>query len=187
MSTRVTHDGERWSNADQDDPVEIHPPDPSWPARFEAEAAAIRSVLGERFTYAVHHVGSTAVPGLAAKPIIDIVLEVADRACWASLVEPFQGLGYVYWDTNPDTSKMFFVKGKPPFGTGRTHHLHVHTPDAVADILRFRDHLIAHPEEAARYEALKRELAARFPKDRDGYTKAKREFVHAVLRDAAMT
>jgi GrpB-like predicted nucleotidyltransferase (UPF0157 family) len=77
---------------------------------------------------------------------------------------------------------MFFVKGMPPFGTRRTHHIHVHTPDAVAPVVRFRDHLIAHPQDATRYAALKRELAARHPADRDAYTKAKTEFVRDVLR-----
>ena len=64
------------------------------------------------------------MPGLAAKPIIDIVLEVPDRAAWPSLIEPLQRLAYVHWAENPDTTKMFFVKGMPPFGTGRTHHVH---------------------------------------------------------------
>jgi GrpB-like predicted nucleotidyltransferase (UPF0157 family) len=57
---------------------------------------------------------------------------------------------------------MFFVKGMPPFGTRRTHHIHVHTPEAAQAVVRFRDYLIAHPDEAVRYGALKRDLAARF-------------------------
>ena len=183
MTAKVTHDGERWSNA-ADDQIELSPSDASWPARFTAEAAAIRAALGDRFAYDVHHIGSTAVPGLAAKPIIDIVLEVADREVWPSLVEPLHRLGYVYWAENPDATKMFFVKGMPPFGTGRTHHIHVHTPDAVEPVLRFRDYLTAHPEEARRYEELKRELAAKFQLDRDRYTKAKESFVREVLRGA---
>src|SRR5689334_11075852 len=104
--TPVTHDGTRWSNAEQDR-VEIEPYDPSWPARFEREAAAIRRALGEGFAYRVLHVGSTAVPGLAAKPIVDVALEVPDLARWASLVAPLAGLGYVHWAENPDTTKMF--------------------------------------------------------------------------------
>jgi GrpB-like predicted nucleotidyltransferase (UPF0157 family) len=80
VTAKVTHDGERWSNAD-DDAIEIVPHDASWPAQFTAEAAAIRSALGDDFIYGLHHVGSTAVPGLAAKPIIDIILEVRDRVC----------------------------------------------------------------------------------------------------------
>jgi GrpB-like predicted nucleotidyltransferase (UPF0157 family) len=179
----VTHDGTRWSNAEQDR-VEIEPYDPTWPARFESEAAAIRAALGDGFAYTVVHVGSTAVPGLAAKPIVDILLEIPDRTRWPSLVAPLATLGFVHWAENPDTSKMFFVKGMPPFGSRRTHHVHVHTPEASATLIRFRDHLRAHPEDAARYAALKRELAARHPTDRDAYTKAKTELVLATLRKA---
>jgi len=184
VPSKVTHDGEKWGNADEDT-VEIRPADASWPAQFKAEAHAIRSALGGSLIYNVHHIGSTAVPGLAAKPIIDIILEVPDRVLWPSLIGPLQRLGYVHWDENPDKTKMFFVKGMPPFGTGRTHHIHVHTPDAVEPVLRFRDYLIAHPKEARRYEDLKRELAAGFAKDRDGYTRAKDGFVQEVLRKAA--
>jgi len=179
----VTRDGTRWSNAEQDR-VEIEPYDPAWPACFEAEAAAIRAALGDGFAYEIFHIGSTAVPSLAAKPIIDIILAVPDRERWPSLILPLAGLGFVYWAENPDTSKMFFVKGMPPFGIRRTHHIHVHTPEAVAPLVRFRDHLIAHPEDTARYAALKRDLAARYPTDRDAYTKAKTEFVRDVLRRA---
>ncbi len=180
----VAHDGARWSNAEQDR-VEIEPYDPSWPERFEREAGAIRRALGDGFVYRVVHVGSTAVPGLAAKPIVDVALEVPDRARWASLVAPLASIGYVHWAENPDTTTMFFVKGMPPFGARRTHHVHVHAPDAVAALLRFRDHLRSHPDDAARYESVKRELAARHPTDRDAYTSGKEQFVRDVLRKAA--
>ena len=72
----------------------------------------------------------------------------------------------------------------PPFGTGRTHHIHVHTPDAVEPVIRFRDHLRANPDDARRYGALKRELAAKFATDREGYTSGKDRFVQDVLRKA---
>ena len=179
--TRITHDGTRWSNAEED-PIELVAYDPAWPARFDAEAAAIRATLGSEFPYGIEHVGSTAVPGLVAKPIVDIVLIVPERERWPALVAPLAGLGYVYWDGNPDTTKMFFVKGMPPFGTGRTHHLHVHTADAAAPTIRFRDHLRADPAEAARYGDLKRELAVAFRTDRDAYARAKTAYVQEVLR-----
>ena len=99
-------------------------------------------------------------------------------------VGPLQRLGYVYWAENPDKTKMFLVKGMPPFGTGRTHHIHVHTPDAVEPVIRFRDHLRANPDDARHYEALKRELAAKFATDREGYTSGKDRFVQDVLRKA---
>jgi GrpB-like predicted nucleotidyltransferase (UPF0157 family) len=178
---RITHDGTRWSNA-AEDPIEIVAYDPAWPARFEAEATAIRAALGGDFPYAIEHVGSTAVPGLAAKPIIDIVLIVPERERWPALITPLARLGYVYWDGNPDTTKMFFVKGMPPFGTGRTHHVHVHLPDALERLVRFRDLLRADAAEAARYAELKRALASEHRTDRDAYTKAKAAFVAAALR-----
>ncbi len=114
----VTHDGKRWSNADQDrvDPVAY---DPSWPAQYEAEAREIRAALGGLSDFELVHFGSTAIPGLAAKPIIDIMLVSANRSGWPALIEPVKGLGYVFWAENPRRDRLFFVKGMPPFGTGR--------------------------------------------------------------------
>lgn len=182
--SRVTHDGQRWSNADADR-VEIVPYDDRWPSLFDEEARRLRSQLGDAFGYAIEHVGSTAVAGLASKPIIDIILIVSDVSRWPSIVHPLEVIGYVYWAENPDASRMFFVKGMPPFGTGRTHHVHVRTPDDARAAIRFRDFLIAHPDTARRYETLKRELAARFPTDRDAYTNAKAAFVADVLARAS--
>jgi GrpB-like predicted nucleotidyltransferase (UPF0157 family) len=180
----VTHDGQHWSNAEHDR-VELLPYDPSWPALFDAEAAALRAQLAEFAPLALEHVGSTAIPGLAAKPIIDIVLILPDTAMWPTLIEPIQALGYVYWVDNPRQDRLFFVKGMPPFGTRRTHHVHVRLPDDAQAMLRFRDHLRAHADIAARYAALKYELAAQNPTNRDAYTEAKADFVSAVLRQAA--
>ena len=171
------------NNAAQDT-IELSEPDPCWPELFACEAEALRAALGQSCRYTIHHVGSTAVPGLAAKPIIDIILEVPDRQSWPTLIAPLLQLGYVHWEDNPDTSTMFFVKGMPPFGSGRTHHIHVHTPNATQPVLRFRDYLIAHPTEAARYEALKRELARKYPQDREAFTTAKTTYIQHVLRKA---
>jgi GrpB-like predicted nucleotidyltransferase (UPF0157 family) len=181
--TRITHDGTRWSNA-AEDPIEIVPYDPVWPARFADEAVAIAGALGDGFAYTIEHVGSTAVPGLAAKPIIEIAIAVPDRGRWPGLVAPLRRLGYVHWDGNPDPTKMFFVKGMPPFGTGRTHHAHVHAADAVETLVRFRDLLRGDAAEAARYGELKRRLATDLRTDRDAYTQAKTAFVLAALRKA---
>lgn len=179
----VTHDGQRWSNADEDR-VALIEYDPRWPALFEAEAEQIRSALAGIVDSALDHFGSTAVPGLAAKPIIDIMVTVADQSQWPKLVEPIKGRGYSFWADNPRRDRMFFVKGMPPFGKRRTHHVHVRTPaDAQAAIL-FRDYLRSHPEDARRYAALKRELAERYSTDRDGYTDGKAGFVGALLAKA---
>ncbi len=152
---------------------------------FEAEAERLRFALAGTVDFTLDHFGSTAIPGLAAKPIIDIMVTVADQAAWPRLIEPIKGLGYVFWADNPRRDRMFFVKGMPPFGTGRTHHVHVRTPaDAHASIL-FRDYLCRHPEDAARYASLKRELAERYSTDRDGYTDGKARFVEDILLKAA--
>jgi GrpB-like predicted nucleotidyltransferase (UPF0157 family) len=112
------------------------------------------------------------------------MLIAPDQAHWTRLVEPIQGLGYVFWAENPRQDRMFFVKGMPPFGERRTHHIHVRTPSDAETALLFRDHLRRHPEDLVRYASLKRDLATRHTKDRDAYTEGKSKFVDEVLRKA---
>jgi GrpB-like predicted nucleotidyltransferase (UPF0157 family) len=170
----------RWSNAEEDR-VEIVPYDPTWPEQFAQEASALRNALGGSLV-SLHHIGSTSVPGLDAKPILDIMLELSKSIDPLSIVGPLEALGYVFWRENPDPTHLFFVKGMPPFGSRRTHHTHVflHGPD-VDRHLAFRDLLRATPRIAALYAAHKRELATRFPTDRDAYTKGKTEFIAEAL------
>jgi len=179
--TRAADGG--WSNADADRVV-IAAPDPAWPARFAEEADALRRALGaagERIV--IEHVGSTAVPGLAAKPIIDILLVPPDGAWPAeALAAALPPLGYAHWADDPDPAHMFFVKGMPPHGAGRTHHVHVRPAGQAAPVLAFRNQLRANPALAAAYMVLKRELARRHPTDREAYTRGKDAFVAAVLR-----
>ncbi len=128
--------------------------------------------------------GSTAVPGLAAKPIIDILL--IPPADWPrdSVVSALQGIGYVYWAENPDPARMFFVKGMPPFGSRRTHHVHVRSPAEAARLLRFRDYLRVHSDVTTAYAHLKYQLAAAHPNDREAYTRGKDGFVREILARA---
>jgi GrpB-like predicted nucleotidyltransferase (UPF0157 family) len=167
------------------DDVEIVPYDPTWPALFAAEAERLRSALDPDQVLGIEHFGSTAVPGLAAKPIIDILIAVASLPiAKATMVEPILALGYVYWAENPKPDRMFFVKGMPPYGERRTHHIHITEPDGEMwrRRLPFRDHLRADPDEARRYEALKRDLARRYPADRERYSDAKTDYVEAIYR-----
>lgn len=169
------------------DEIEIVDHDPGWPAQFAAEAAALRAVLDPKLLLDMEHFGSTAVPGLAAKPVIDILLAVASldaaRACF---VAPLAGLGYVFWADNPKTDRLFFVKGMPPYGERRTHHVHVTEPDGeLWRRLPFRDHLRTHPADAARYERLKRDLARQHRNDREAYTDAKAAFVAEIMAKAS--
>jgi GrpB-like predicted nucleotidyltransferase (UPF0157 family) len=162
-----------------EEPVRIEPYDPSWPARFEEERAALADVLGDRAVGGVHHVGSTAVPGLDAKPVIDILVGVTDLASSRACIEPLAALGYLYAPYR--TSEMhWFCKPEP---ARRTHHLHLVPTGSrrFREELAFRDHLRAHPEVAGEYGALKHRLAVRFEFDREAYTDAKEEFIRAVL------
>ena len=165
--------------------VAVEPADPKWPALYVKEVEAIRASLGPdgpRLQF--EHVGSTAVPGLAAKPIIDLLLIPTDGT-WPreTIRAALATLNYVFWENNPDPHHLFFVKGMPPFGTRRTHHVHVRPPVSAAPILAFRDRLRARPDVAHAYEALKRELANHFPTDREAYTRGKDRFVACALAD----
>ena len=164
--------------------VEIVDYDPRWPSLFDEEAKRIRAALDPSLIVGLEHFGSTAIPGLAAKPIIDILIAVRSLAdAQATFVKPLRALDYVYWADNPRKDRMFFVKGMPPFGSGRTHHVHVTEPDGeMWQRLAFRDYLRTHPEEAAVYARLKQRLVAEHRTDREAYTEAKSAYVEAVMR-----
>ena len=166
------------------DDVVIVDYDPCWPDLFVQEAEKLRVVLGAEQVTAIEHFGSTAVPGLAAKPIIDLLIGARSLDEARRAVPALAELGYAFWHDNPDTDRLFFVKGLPPNGP-RTHHLHIVEPDnTLWERLLFRDYLRTHPEEAQRYSALKCELAARFPTDREGYTQAKTDYIQQVMQKA---
>jgi GrpB-like predicted nucleotidyltransferase (UPF0157 family) len=158
-----------------------------WPLLFEVEATRIRDNLDKNLVLAVEHFGSTAVPGLAAKPIIDLLVGVRSLAPANETAVPrLQALGYSYWRDNPDPKRMFFVKGLPPNGP-RTHHVHMVEPNSTLwECLLFRDYLRKYPDEAERYAQLKRDLARCFPTDRKAYTNGKAEYVQSVMQKARM-
>ncbi|KJC61607.1 hypothetical protein UP10_07005 [Bradyrhizobium sp. LTSPM299] len=166
------------------DEVEIVAYDPRWPLLFDEEAKRLRAVLDPSLIVGLEHFGSTAIPGLSAKPIIDILIAVRTlAAARAAFVEALRKLDYVYWADNPKQDRMFFVKGMPPFGPKRSHHVHVTEPqEQMWQRLAFRDYLRAHPEEAATYERLKRRLATDHRADREAYTDAKSAYVESVMR-----
>ena len=176
------------------DEVKIADYDPAWPEQFAAEAARLRAALGDELVVTVEHFGSTAVPGLSAKPIIDLLVAVRSLLDMRQRgISALESLGYAYWRDDPAPDRMFFVKGLPPNGP-RTHHVHVVEPGIshdprlgeflFADRLLFRDALRADPEEARRYESLKRRLAAEFPDDREAYTNGKTDYIYGVMQKA---
>jgi GrpB-like predicted nucleotidyltransferase (UPF0157 family) len=168
------------------DEVEIVNYDSRWPLLFDQEARRLRAALDPSLILGLEHFGSTAVPDLSAKPIIDILIAVRSLTeAQASFVEALRNLDYVYWADNPNEDRMFFVKGMPPFGSRRSHHVHVTEPDGeMWQRLAFRDYLRADPEEAATYQRLKLRLAAGHQTDREAYTDAKSAYIESVMRKA---
>ena len=167
------------------DEVVIAEYDPNWVLLFEQESVRIRVALDERLVTRIEHFGSTAIPGLAAKPIIDLLVGVRSLVEAKQVtVSPLKELGYAYWIENPDPQRMFFVKGLPPHSP-RTHHIHMVEPDSVLwERLLFRDYLRKYSDEAARYAQLKYRLAQRFSSDREAYTLGKAEYVESVMQKA---
>jgi GrpB-like predicted nucleotidyltransferase (UPF0157 family) len=158
---------------------------PLWTSLFAEEAARIQQALGDDLIVEIEHIGSTAVPGLAAKPIIDIMVGVRSLIDAQPAIPALEKLGYVYWYDNPNTDRMFFVKGMPPYGKQRTHHVHIVQHESEFWQRKFfRDYLRMHPEEVQRYAALKRELAERFRSDREAYTDGKRNYIQGVMEKA---
>jgi GrpB-like predicted nucleotidyltransferase (UPF0157 family) len=167
------------------DEIKIVEYDPRWPGQFDQEAERLRASLPEGALTRVEHFGSTAVPGLAAKPVIDILVGVRSLAEARNTVVPaLEPLGYAFWYDNPRMDRLFFVRGLPPNGP-RTHHVHV-IEDGSPDWERllFRDYLRAYPDERDRYARLKRDLAERHRDDREAYTEAKGAYVREVTERA---
>ncbi|MBN1284422.1 MAG: GrpB family protein [Anaerolineae bacterium] len=169
-------------------PVIISDYDSNWPALYAAERARLLEAIGAHLV-AIEHVGSTSVPGLSAKPVIDIILGVRRLGDAPACIAPLAALGYEY---RPGTEvsfpqRRYFRKMQ----AGRhTHHLHMVelTGDFWRRQILFRDYLRAHPGEAAEYDRLKRRLAAQYGADRAGYTDAKTAYimdVEAKARTAA--
>lgn len=153
--------------------------DRRWPGLFDKEAARIRRRVGKEALDLVH-VGSTAVPGLAAKPIIDLMLAVASLRAPPTLLRIFEQLGYEHRPLDTIPQRLYFVMERNGL---RTHHLHVCEPGSTFWIshLRFRNRLRSDPALARAYEDLKFRLAAQFPNDRLAYTDAKDHFVARAL------
>jgi GrpB-like predicted nucleotidyltransferase (UPF0157 family) len=159
-------------------PVEIVPYDPVWPARFETEAAILRQSLAPWLAGPVEHVGSTAVPGLAAKPVIDIMAGVQTLAASRPAIAIATTLGYCHWPYQEDREHWFCK----PSAAHRTHHLHL-VPVASLHwvrVIAFRDHLRRDPQTAREYAALKQRLAEAHRLDREAYTEAKRPFIDRI-------
>jgi GrpB-like predicted nucleotidyltransferase (UPF0157 family) len=154
--------------------------DPAWPALFARESARITAALGPRVLL-LEHAGSTSVPGLAAKPIIDMVLAVADSADESAYVPALEAAGYVLRIREPDWFAHRLFKGPD---TAVNLHVFSEGCSEIARTLAFRDWLRGHPADRDRYAAAKRELAARAWKYVQHYADAKTPVIQAIMAKA---
>ena len=163
--------------------VKVIPFDPNWPAKFREESEAIAGVLGSNLT-AAHHIGSTAVPGLAAKPTIDILLIVHDLNLLDACNDELSALGYQAKGENGIPGRRYFQKLD-----GEVHLVHLHAFETdhpeIKRYINFRDYLMAHPETAKAYQDLKQKLSVRFKDKPADYTAGKESFIRAVDHRAA--
>jgi GrpB-like predicted nucleotidyltransferase (UPF0157 family) len=162
--------------------IEIVDYDAAWPANFEREAAALTGVFGE-LLLSLHHIGSTSIPGMRSKPIIDIMPVVDDIEAVDPLTPAMSELGYEGLGENGISGRRYFRKGGDE---ARSHHVHVYEPGnpEVARHLDFRDYVRAHAEAADTYARLKERLAQEFTTDITAYSEGKSAFIEEMIAKA---
>lgn len=160
--------------------VRLSPYDPLWPAMFEAEARRIEDACSG-LVIRLEHIGGTSVPGMSAKPVIDILAGRPPQSRAADYITAIRQLGYEHKGALGVPGREYFRRGSP-----RSHHLHLVSWSSTVweGHLLFRDRLRADAAIARDYEAVKRELAMAHADDRRAYTDAKGPFIRAVIRDA---
>lgn len=165
-------------------PIIIEPYDASWPFQFESEKKILELILSSWITGPIEHVGSTAVPGLAAKPVIDIMVAIASLNASRPAISAATAVGYIYWPYKADVMHWFCK----PSDAHRTHHLHLvpYGSSLWHSRLGFRDALRTDQKLAEEYAQLKFRLAIKYREDREAYTEAKSAFVHQVLKSIGL-
>jgi GrpB-like predicted nucleotidyltransferase (UPF0157 family) len=168
--------------------------DPRWPLLFEEERERLKAAIGE-WSADIQHVGSTSIPGIAAKPIIDIAVHLRSLVDALYCITPLMELGYECLGEFGIPGRIYFrkrtdqpIRGQSHEGIGRTHQIHMYelTNEQYEKQIVFRDYLRAHPDALKDYEALKRQLAERHARDVEAYAMAKSDFVQSILRSAAV-
>jgi GrpB-like predicted nucleotidyltransferase (UPF0157 family) len=166
-----------------EDSVIIEPYNTAWPKLAEAEIQSIKTITSPLDYVCIEHLGSTAVPELSSKPIIDIFIMLESISKASHWIKPLETLGYVFWDENPDKFHLRFFKGMPPFGMKRTHHVHIieSANNALEHRVLFRNILRRDEKIRQDYESLKLELSTLYSKDRETYTDKKSKFIENIL------
>lgn len=163
-------------------PISLEDYNEEWPRMADAEIDVLKSLLGDNVV-SIHHIGSTAIKGIKAKPVIDILIETNGPEAFARIKGAMLGADYICMADS--ASRLSFNKGYTPKGyADRVFHIHVVAAGQLNEVA-FRDYLRSHPVTARKYEALKISLLPKFRNNRDGYTHAKTDFVKAVVRVAS--
>ncbi|WP_433796301.1 GrpB family protein [Actinoplanes sp. CA-252034] len=175
--------GESPIDRQRQDPIEIVPYDSGWPAAFDRQRARVEAVLKPWIAGPVEHIGSTSIPGMSAKPIIDMAARTPDYQHTVGLAEAMAGIGWVHAPEPGDEQARKWSFCFPDIAR-RTHHLHIFEVDADSwqSLLTFRDHMRTHPGDAAEYGRLKTLLAAADAHDRPRYRAAKAPFIRDLLK-----
>lgn len=163
--------------------VEVVPPDLTWRANFEAESKQIARMMGENVVV-IHHIGSTAIPNIYAKPIIDLLIEVKDIRKTDEQSVAMERIGYEAMGEFGLPGRRYFRKNRSP--EIRTHNVHTYevgSPE-ITRHLAFRNYMIAHPDVAQQYSRLKQELAKQHPQNIEDYMDGKDEFVKTMEKKA---
>jgi GrpB-like predicted nucleotidyltransferase (UPF0157 family) len=169
-----------------DQPVYLAEHDRAWPGMFAEQQARVTAILAPWLAAPIEHIGSTSVPGLPAKPVIDMLAPVRSLATAGEAVAPLTEDGWLFWPDDPCRDyRLWFLRPRPE---ERTHHLHLieHDDPHARALIAFRDALRAEPRLRADYADLKDRLARQHRQNRNSYTNAKSEFVARVLRAAGI-
>jgi GrpB-like predicted nucleotidyltransferase (UPF0157 family) len=166
----------------KEEQIKIVPYDPSWPEQYEAEKVLLFNLIGEWVVGGIHHVGSTSVPGLSSKPVIDIMVGVKNLSDSKHLIQLLEQLDYCYFPYK--TEEMHWFCKPSPYK--RTHHLHIIEYDSPnwKKRLAFRDYLRSHPEAKAEYQDLKIKMADFYKDDREAYTESKASLINRIIEKA---
>jgi len=163
--------------------VELHPHNPNWAATYQTEAAKLKPIFG-KLLLLTEHIGSTAIPGIKAKPIIDIMIAVSNLACVADFIPEMELLGYEHRGEAGIPGRQYFRREADSIGG---YHVHIYQLGhaAITQALNFSEYLRTHPDRAQAYSHLKEGLAKKFRNDRAMYTESKTDFIEETNRLAA--